>query len=106
MKFRFHEKLYSDGFSDKKLRSIESNIKRGKLMPGIFIITLPIMEDGILEIYRYAEFLLPIYKEHDGEVTVVGVAKSKEDAFSLVERIVKDVGVTDGKLIITDFFGG
>ena len=104
MKFHFHEKLYSDGFSDKKLRSIKYKIKRGKLMAGIFLITLPLAEDGILEIYRYPEFLLPMYKSLDSKVMIVGIAKSKEDAFSLVERIVKDVGVSEGVLPISDFF--
>ncbi|MBR1598588.1 MAG: hypothetical protein IJ661_06760 [Lachnospiraceae bacterium] len=109
MKFHFCEKLYSDGFSEKKLKAVKSKIKHGKIMAGIFLITLPLTDDGVLEIYRYPEFLLPIYKKLDDDVTVIGIAKSKEDAFSLVERIVKDVGVnaiSGGRHSLIDYFEG
>ena len=104
MRFRFHDKLYSDGYSDRQLKNVKNNIIKGKLKTGPFLVTLPVANEGVLEIYRYPEFLQPAYKNIDDEVVVVGIAKSKEDAFSLVERIVKDVGVVDGKLNIMDFF--
>ncbi len=99
MVFRFREQLYSDGFSDRKLKSVCRQIKYGKVNPCIFIITLPLTDDGILEIYRYIELLQPPYRKLKQEVKVVGIAKSREDAFSLVERIVKDVGVEEVKLL-------
>lgn len=93
MKFIFSDKLYSDGFSEKKLKSIKSQIQKEKIKIGIFLITLPLVEDGILEIYWYPELLQPAYKNIDQEVKIIGIARSREDAFSLVERIVKDIGV-------------
>ena len=93
MKFIFSDKLYSDGFTEKKLKSIKSQIQKENIKIGIFLITLPLVEDGILEIYWYPEFLQPAYKNIDQEVKIIGIAGSREDAFSLVERIVKDVGV-------------
>lgn len=104
MKFRFSEKMYSDGFSEKKLKSTCNKIKYGKVMVNVFLVTLPLTQDGILEIYRYAELLQPPYRKLDQEVMVVGIAKSREDAFSLVERIVKAVGFEEGKLPINDYF--
>ena len=106
VKFLFCDKLYSDGFSEKKLRSVRDKILNGKLKMGVFLITLPLVDDGILEIYWYPEFLQPAYKNTDREVTVVGIARSREDAFSLVERIVKDVGLNEGKLPIMEYFEG
>ncbi len=104
MKFLFSDKLYSEGFSERKLKSVRSNILHGKIKAGIFLITLPLVDDGILEIYWYPELLQTAYKCIDQEVTVVGIAKSREDAFSLVERIVKDVGLNEGKLSLIDYF--
>ena len=104
MKFRFSEKMYSDGFSEKKLKSTCNKIKYGKVMVNVFLITLPLIDEGILEIYRYAELLQPPYRKLNQEVMVVGIAKSKNDAFSLIESIVKDVGFVDGKIPINDYF--
>lgn len=104
MKFRFSEKMYNDGFSEKKLKSTCNKIKYGKVMVNVFLVTLPLTHDGILEIYRYAELLQPPYRKLDQEVLVVGIAKSKKDAFSLIESIVKDVGFEEGRLPINDFF--
>lgn len=104
VKFIIHEKVYSDGISQKKLKAIEKKIINGSVKLGVFLITLPLTEDGLLEIYWYPEFLQPVYKNLDCEVTVVGIAKSREDAFSLVERMVRDVGMQDGKLPIKNYF--
>lgn len=106
VRFIFSEKLYSDGFSEKKLKTVRSQITYGKIKIGIYLITLPLVEDGILEIYWYPQFLQPEYRKIKQEAFVVGIAKSKEDAFSLVERIVKDVGVSDNRLLINDYFKG
>ena len=106
MRFLFSDKLYSDGFSEKKLKSVRNQILHGKIKIGIFLVTLPLVDDGILEIYWYPEFLQPIYKAFEQEVTVVGVAKSREDAFSLVERIIKDVVESGKGLQINDYFKG
>lgn len=105
MKFTFHKQLYSDGLSPNKLSSAKRKITHGAKTLNMFLITLPIGGEGLLEIYWYPELLQKIYRDMDVTVIVVGIAKSREDAFSLVERIVKDIGVNNGKVSVIDYFG-
>jgi hypothetical protein len=79
-------------------------VQKGKIKLGIFLVTLPLVEEGLLEIYWYPELLQPVYRKIKQEVCVVGIAKSREDAYSLVERIIKDVGCNDGNISIADYF--
>lgn len=104
MKFIFHEKLYTEGMSAHKIKSVKNKIIKGSFKSGVFLITMPLMNEGILEVYWYPEFLQPLYKEINDEVVVVGLADSREDAFSLIERIVRDVGVSDDKIPIAEYF--
>ena len=106
MNFVFHEKLYTEGMSSRKIKSVCNKVKKGSFKLGIFLITLPLVDDGILEVYWYPELLQSIYKNSDDDVIVIGIAKSREDAFSLVERIIRDVGVFGGQIPIADYFGG
>ena len=105
MEFRFHKQLYSDGLSPNKISSAKRKIMHGAKTLNMFLITLPIGGEGILEIYWYPELTQKIYQDMDVTVTVVGLAKSREDAFSLVERIVKDIGVYNGEISVIDYFG-
>ena len=104
MKFIFHEKLYTDGMSARKIESIRNKIIKGSFKLGVFLITLPLSDDGILEIYRYPEFLQTVYKKSADNVVIVGLANSKEDAYSIVEHIVHDVGCDNAKNAIKEFF--
>ena len=106
MKFVFHEKLYTEGMSSRKIKSIRNKVMKGSFKLGIFLITLPLVGDGILEVYWYPELLQSIYKKSDDNVIVIGIAESREDAFSLVERIIRDVGILGGQIPIADYFGG
>ncbi|MGN0154576.1 MAG: hypothetical protein ACI4A3_08995 [Lachnospiraceae bacterium] len=104
MDIRFHEKLYNDGLSDRKLASIQKKIKKKSPKLNLFLITLPVGRQGLLEVYWYPELLQPFYQEMDVEVTVVGVAYTREDAFSLIEEIVRDAGICAGQISIGSFF--
>lgn len=104
MNIRFHEQLYSEGISDRKLASLKKKIQKKSLRLDMFLVTLPLGKEGLLEVYWYPEFLQTYYLAMDIEVLVVGVADSREKAFHLIEQIVSDVGVEDGNLPIKDYF--
>ena len=104
MDILFHEHIYSKGISDTKMISIEKKIRKQSPKLNLFLVTLPIGQQGILEIYWYPELLQPFYRSKNEKVTVVGVAKSREDAFSLVEEIIQDVGWKDGIISVADYF--
>ncbi len=104
MDIRFHEKLYRDGISDRKLKRIRRKVSRGTAKLNLFFITLPLGENGLLEIYWYPELLQKAYRELDKTLVVVGIADSREDAFYRIEEIVEDVGWETGDIPITHFF--
>lgn len=106
MDIRFHEKLYRNDFSDRKLAAIKKKIQKKSPKLKLFLITLPIGNQGILEVYWYPELLQPFYRNMKKEAVVVGIAEDREEAFALIETIIKDIGLHDGKIPINEFFGG
>lgn len=104
MNIQFHEKLYRDGISDRKLASIQRKIKKKSPKLELFLITFPIGKEGILEIYWYPELLQSVYQNMDVELIVVGIAKSRLDAFYLIEQIISDVGCEAGNIPVRDYF--
>lgn len=106
MDIRFHEKLYRNDFSDKELSSIKKRIRRKLLKLNLFLITLPVGYSGILEVYWYPELLQPVYRKMKRDLVVVGLAKSRDDAFFLIETIIADIGCVSGTIPIEEYFGG
>lgn len=104
MDIRLHEKLYRHKISDGGLASIRRKIKKGSPKLNLFLVTLPIGTQGILEVYWYPELLQTCYQQMKGELTVIGIAKSREDAFELIEQIITDVGFQEGNIQIDTFF--
>lgn len=104
MDIRFHEKLYRDGISDRKLKRIRKKVLRGVAKLKLYLVTLPLGDNGILEIYWYPELLQKAYHELDKTLVVVGIADSREAAFQRIEEIVEDVGWETGDVPIMHFF--
>ncbi len=104
MNIRFHEKLYIDDISDKKIASIKKKIKKGFPKLNLYLITLPIGNQGILEVYWYPELLQNFYRKMKKELIVVGLAGSKEEAFEMIQRIVTEIGLQGNKIPVDKFF--
>ncbi len=104
MDIRFHKKLYRDGISERELKRICKKIRKKSVKLNLFLITLPLNENGVLEIYWYPELLQKAYQQLDRTLVVVGIANSREEAFSLVEDIVTDVGWQTGQIPVAQYF--
>ncbi|MBQ9984420.1 MAG: hypothetical protein IJP29_07505 [Lachnospiraceae bacterium] len=104
MTIRIHEQLYRDGISDIKLSIYKKKIKRKSPKLDLFLVTLPLGKDGILEVYWYPELLQDYYQNMKTEVLVVGLASGREEAFGIIEQIIKDVGCVDGNIPIREYF--
>ena len=100
----FHDRIYREDISDRKMASIQKKIQKRSPKLNLFLVTLPIGNQGILEIYWYPELLQPFYQRRKQKIVVVGVAMSREGAYELVEKIIKDVGFQDGVIPVTEFF--
>lgn len=104
MDIRIHKQLYSEGISNRKLASFRKKLERKSPKLDLFLVTLPLGQEGVLEVYWYPELLQTYYQKLDVEVVVVGLATSRDVAFHLIEQIVLDVGCVDGKIPIKDYF--
>ncbi len=104
MDIHFHEQLYSEGISDKKLIALKKKIRKRKPKIQLFLVTIPLGGEGLLEVYWYPELLQKNYQKLEVELFVVGMATSKDEAFHIIEQIVLDVGVENGELPIKEYF--
>lgn len=104
MDILFHEKMYQNEYSEKKIEKIRKKIQKLSPKLNLFLITLPIGPEGILEIYWYPELLQPLYRCSQEKMIVVGIAASREDAYELVEQIIQDIGWNEGTISVRDYF--
>lgn len=105
MNIRFHEQLYSDGISERKLASIQKKIKKWVPKLDVFLVVLPLGNEGLLEIYWYPELLQPYYRKMDQDVIVVGICKKRDDAITLIEQMLLDSGICNGNILLKNYFG-
>ncbi len=104
MDIRFHEKLYREKISEHRLLVLKKKIQKKTPKLNLFLVTLPLGRQGLLEVYWYPELLQAYYRNLDCVLTVVGIAKSRQAAFELVSKIVEDAGFTGGNIPISEFF--
>lgn len=85
---KFYQNLYTDEFVCDKIDMIKKKLKKHQAMLFVHIVTLPITNDGILEIYPASVLIQKAYQKVPFKV--VGIASDQREAFHLVERIVMD----------------
>ncbi|MBR0516404.1 MAG: hypothetical protein IJJ89_06155 [Eubacterium sp.] len=100
--------VYSDVERGRKLNKLIRSVYKYKPEFGLFLITLPLEDGALLEVYNYNVFLQPYFLERDDEIVVVGITKSKGSANELLRKITEDslrvTGGLDIKKYINDNF--
>ena len=86
------------------MKQIGKEVGKGLPKCNVYFVTLPLHHNGVLEIYLYPELLQKAYRELKQTLVVVGIANSRDEAFSLVEKIIIDVGWRSGEIPIAQFF--
>lgn len=86
---KYYKHLYLSEEVEKKKDKIIQKIEAGKILPGIFLVTLAPDEKNQLEIHRYILLLQPVFRRE--ELLVVGISKDYEGALELVEGITQEV---------------
>ena len=86
---KYYKHLYLSEGLEKKKDKIIQKIEAGKILPGIFLVTLAPDEKNQLEIHRYLLLLQPVF--HRENLFVVGISKDYEEALELVEEITQEV---------------
>ena len=100
--------VYSDVERGRKLNKLIRSVYKYKPEFGLFLITLPLEDGALIEVYNYNVFLQPYFLERDDEIVVVGITKSKGSANELLRKITEDslrvTGGLDIKKYINDNF--
>ena len=104
LKFCIADNVYTELNKDKKFKKTLRQISRKKPVSGLFLITEPLFEAGIMEIYNYNELLQPYYRKQKRVINILGIASSRDNAKSIVRDIVEDLYNCDNFDIKT-FFG-
>jgi hypothetical protein len=86
-----------------KIRLIR-RIKRYGKCPGINVITLPLFDDGILEIYNFDELKQKYYRDRSNDIHIVGIAVSRAQAVRMVRDIVDEVYNNTGGFDCISYF--
>lgn len=90
--------------SEKQALDQEKN-RRHKPVRNLYVIVLPLLQDGLLEIYPYNQLLQKPYRKLDSRIRVVGFARGKEVAEQLVLQIIQDMyDETGEEWKVEDFF--
>ena len=94
---KLFSRMYVRGIPDRKVIPTMRKMKRNQSLSSIFCITLPVFQDGVLEIYEYEEL------EHPA--IVIGITDSREDAEELVRLIVDEVYQNTGGFAVGAYLG-
>lgn len=102
---KLYNQMYVRGIPDKKVIPTMRKMRRKKSLSGLYCITLPVFQDGILEIYEYRELLQDVYEQLEHPVIVIGIANSKETAVEMVRLIIDEVYQNSGGFDVEDYLG-
>ncbi|MBQ9199435.1 MAG: hypothetical protein IJ141_04585 [Lachnospiraceae bacterium] len=96
---------YVQGFKDKRKEKIVKKIRHKRKVDKVYVVTLPLITDGIMDIYEYKHLFSKFYKKASDEIYILGIAKSKKDANEVVRDIVQDMYDSDTDFDVKKFFG-
>lgn len=100
---KFIENLYFGPKASANSRKTVKDLKKGKYLPGVCVITLPTNENNVLDIIEAYTLLQPAIDS--SELTVVGVTYGREEALELVRQIVDDTYTALGTVDINKYLG-
>ena len=94
---KWYDPLYfSDNLTLKMRKNIVFNITNNICQDDIFLLILCENGSDNFRIVPAVELLQKHYPKR--ELFVIGIAKGKDEAFELVENIVREIYITDGHL--------
>lgn len=101
------DKFYIGRARDRQIIRMVRGIRRFhrvKYIPGIYVVTLPLFGDGILEIYELNEFRQKVYEDILDRIHIVGAASTRAQAVELVRDIIDDIYRKTGDVDVKNFF--
>lgn len=89
----FSYRIYTDIENERKFNKIFDKLNKRKAYPELYLVTLPIFDHGMFEIYSYMELMQHFYKSVDDKITILGISTSKAGAKELVADIISDMNI-------------
>ncbi len=99
---RWSSELYMDDFVRKNPEKWKKKVEQGKLVLSIYCICLASNKENLLDIINCNELLFRHYR--NGELYIVGMARSREDAVDLVQDIVEHIYQKTQDVKIREYF--
>ena len=86
--------LYVGEKAKKQVRKTMGRINKRKPTPGVYLLTLPHNQKNVMEIVSTSVLLQET--AHMRCPQVIGIARGKEEAYALMQRILKDTYANTG----------
>jgi len=96
----WHKNLYVGEEAEKQRTKLIKQLDRQKLVFGAYVITLASNQKDLLDVIP--AFML--FREQNAKRQVIGLALTKDEAFSLCEKILMDVYHKTGGFDVRSFF--
>ncbi len=102
---KLYNRMYVRGIPDRRILPIMRKMNRNRNVSRLYCITLPVFQDGILEIYEYDELCQPLHEELEHPVIVIGITGTRKEAEELVRLIVDEVYQNTGTFDVEAYLG-
>ena len=76
------DKFYVGGARDRQIIRMVRGIRRFhkvRYVPGVFVVTLPLFDDGILEIYELNELRQKVYRDMENSIHIDDIYRKTGD---------------------------
>lgn len=99
---RYAINLYTTEKTKKILPRIMNKMRRRKLLPGIWLITIASNEKNLLDIFHSIHYMQPMFEKMNPDI--VGVAESEDAAKELLIQMTEDVYRETGCFDVRSYF--
>lgn len=99
---RWAVNLYTTEKTKKKLPVIMQRIRKRKIQPGLWIITIASNEKNLLDIFSSVYYLQPMFSKMNPDI--VGIAENEESARELTVQILQDIYEKEGNFDVRSYF--
>ncbi|MBQ8856683.1 MAG: hypothetical protein IJ024_00915 [Lachnospiraceae bacterium] len=99
---RWAVNLYTTEKTKKMLPRIMHKVGKGKLQPGIWLITIASNEQNLLDIFHSIYYVQPMFARLNPDI--VGIAESEDTAKELLIKITEDMYRETGHFDVRAYF--
>ena len=87
---RWYRNLYKGPNAALHAEKIRRKAAQGKIMPGIYYLTLPTVPGNLMDIFHNGFLSQNLFSEHQRQ-DVIGIAEGRQEALRLSAQIVEEV---------------